>query len=303
MTCDMTINFHANYSMKTCFHLVHIWSRLVPEATQGAATCTRNHPQAHRARGLGQNRWPCRLPGVQPHGQDVYVPPSPSSHPHSPEPLLLQQLPLFPLQTVLFPGGWLPLRIFEVRYLDMIKRCHQAGAPFGVVCLSEGTEVRRADPAAPPGGDGFAREVFHPVGTLARIESLDRPQPGLMMVRCQGLQRFEVTARRQLPHGLWVGDVKLFAADPAVPVIEPLLPVRQALQRLLESLQERDPDSLANLPLQPPYQWDDSGWVANRWLELLPVPNDIKLRLMALDNPLVRLELVADLLEKLNLKI
>ena len=56
-------------------------------------------------------------------------------------PLTLTQLPLFPLQTVLFPGGWMPLRIFEVRYLDMIKRCHAAGAPFGVVCLSEGSEV------------------------------------------------------------------------------------------------------------------------------------------------------------------
>ena len=240
---------------------------------------------------------------MQPCGQDFNVPPSPSSDAPSPEPLQLHQLPLFPLQTVLVPGGWLPLRIFEVRYLDMIKRCQQAGAPFGVVCLSEGTEVRRADPSAPPGGDGFAKEVFHPVGTLARIDTLERPQPGLMMVRCEGLQRFEVTARRQLPHGLWVGDVRLLAAEPAVPVIEPLLPVRQALQRLLESLQERDPDSLANLALQPPYRWDDSGWVANRWLELLPVSNDIKLRLMALDNPLVRLELVADLLDRLNLKI
>jgi hypothetical protein len=91
-----------------------------------------------------------RLSGVQPHGQDVNVPASPSSDSPSPEPLQLQQLPLFPLQTVLFPGGWLPLRIFEVRYLDMIKRCHQAGAPFGVVCLSEGTEVRRVNPTAPP---------------------------------------------------------------------------------------------------------------------------------------------------------
>jgi Lon protease-like protein len=231
------------------------------------------------------------------------VPASPPHPSNSPEPLLLQQLPLFPLQTVLFPGGWLPLRIFEVRYLDMIKRCHQAGAPFGVVWLTEGSEVRRPDPGAPAGGDGFAPEVFHPVGTLARIDSLERPQPGLMMVRCEGLQRFEVTARRQLRHGLWVGDVRLFSADPVVPVIDHLQPVRDALKRLLESLQERDPDSLPNLPLQPPYQWDDSGWVANRWLELLPVPNDIKLRLMALDNPMVRLELVADLLEKLNLNI
>ncbi|MEZ5645092.1 MAG: LON peptidase substrate-binding domain-containing protein [Burkholderiaceae bacterium] len=217
------------------------------------------------------------------------------------EALTLSQLPLFPLQTVLFPDGWLPLRIFEVRYLDMIRRCHEAGAPFGVVWLSEGSEVRRIDPAASADGNSFAREVFHPIGTLARIDSLERPQPGLMMVRCQGMQRFEVTARRQLPHGLWVGDVRLYDADPPVPVIEHLLPVRDALQRLLERLREREPQSLPSLPLQPPYQWDNCGWVANRWLELLPVDNDLKLRLMALDNPLVRLELVADLLDKLQL--
>ena len=114
-------------------------------------------------------------------------------------PLTLTQLPLFPLQTVLFPGGWMPLRIFEVRYLDMIGRCHKAGAPFGVVCLNEGSEVRRADPNAAPGGDGFAHEAFFPAGTLARIEQLERPQPGLMVIHCRGLQRFRVTASRQLP--------------------------------------------------------------------------------------------------------
>ncbi len=217
-------------------------------------------------------------------------------------PLTLTQLPLFPLQTVLFPGGWLPLRIFEVRYLDMIGRCHKAGAPFGVVCLSEGSEVRRIDPSAPPGGDGFAREVFHPVGTLTRIETLERPQPGLMMIQCQGLQRFRVTRRSQLPHGLWVADVQLDEPDPAVPVPPHLMPARDALQRLLDNLQERDPRHLAQLPLRTPYQWDDCGWIANRWTELLPAPNELKQRLMALDNPLLRLELVADLLDRLGLE-
>ncbi|WP_439588526.1 LON peptidase substrate-binding domain-containing protein [Hydrogenophaga sp.] len=217
-------------------------------------------------------------------------------------PLTLQQLPLFPLQTVLFPGGWLPLRIFEVRYLDMIGRCHKAGAPFGVVCLSEGSEVRRIDPAAPPGGDAFAREVFHPVGTLARIESLERPQPGLMVIQCRGQQRFQVTRRSQLAHGLWVADVQLDEPEASVPVPTHLANTRDALQRLLQSLQERDPQSLEQLPLRPPYRWDDSGWVANRWAELLPTPAELKQRLMALDNPLLRLELVSDLLDRLGLE-
>lgn len=217
------------------------------------------------------------------------------------EALTLSQLPLFPLQTVLYPGGWLSLRIFEVRYLDMIGRCHKTGAPFGVVCLSEGSEVRRLDPQAPPGGDGFAKEVFHPVGTLAQIEHLERPQPGLMMIRCRAFQRFHVQRRSQLSHGLWVADVLLDEPEAVVPVPEHLASTRDGLQRLLQNLQERDPDSLEQLPLQPPYQWDDSGWVANRWAELLPAPAELKQRLMALDNPLLRLELVSDLLEKLGL--
>jgi Lon protease-like protein len=217
-------------------------------------------------------------------------------------PLTLTQLPLFPLQTVLFPGGLLPLRIFEVRYLDMIGRCHKVGAPFGVVCLSEGAEVRRRDPGAPANGDGFAREVFHATGTLAQIDHLERPQSGLMVIRCRGLQRFQITRRQQLRHGLWVGDVTLTAPDTVVPVPEHLVNARDALQRLLQTLRTQNPAALADLPMQPPYQWDNSGWVANRWAELLPAPAELKQRLMSLDNPLVRLELVSDLLERLGLE-
>ncbi len=218
------------------------------------------------------------------------------------QPLTLQQLPLFPLQTALFPGGWMPLRIFEVRYLDMIKRCHAAGAPFGVVCLSEGSEVRRVNPDAPPGGDGFAHEAFFPVGTIARIEQLEKPQPGLLLIHCRGQQRFQITASRKLPHGLWVGDVTLDEAEPVVAVPEHLMSTRDALQRVLASLREREPESMNELPLQPPYQWDDSGWVANRWAELLPLPSALKHRLMVLDSPLLRLELISDLLDRMGVE-
>jgi uncharacterized protein len=219
------------------------------------------------------------------------------------EPLSLAQLPLFPLQTVLFPDGLLPLRIFEVRYLDMIGRCHKAGVPFGVVCLSQGSEVRRINRAAPPTGDAFAKEVFHPIGTLAHIEHLERPQPGLMHIRCRAGQRFRLTQHQQLPHGLWIGDVQLVPPDTVVPVPEYLESARDALERLLRTLQAQEPKALQELSLQPPYRWEDSGWVANRWAELLPEPAEVKQRLMTLDNPLVRLELVADLLERLDPRI
>ena len=92
-----------------------------------------------------------------------------------PDALTLTSLPLFPLDTVLYPGGLLPLRIFEVRYLDMIGKCHKTGAPFGVVALTQGSEVRKPD-TANPDGDGFTTEAFNAVGTLAAITefSVDR---------------------------------------------------------------------------------------------------------------------------------
>jgi Lon protease-like protein len=201
--------------------------------------------------------------------------------------LTLQSLPLFPLGTVLFPGGVLPLRIFEVRYLDMIGKCHRAGAPFGVVSLTQGSEVRQ------PG----QREAFATVGTIATIEHLDTPKPGLMLVRATGAQRFRITASDQLKHGLWVADVERLGADMAVPIPEDLQPTSDALHRLIQSLQLKA-DNPGPMPLLPPWKLDDCGWVANRWCELLPLPVGLKQRLMELDNPLVRLELVSDVLTR-----
>ena len=205
-----------------------------------------------------------------------------------PAALTLQSLPLFPLGAVLFPGGVLPLRIFEVRYLDMIGKCQKAGAPFGVVSLTQGSEVRQP---------GAGSEAFAGVGTLATIADLDSPRPGLMLVRAQGEQRFRITASDQLKHGLWVADVERLASDLTVPVPDDLKPTAEALGRLIQSLQQRAP-APDQIPLQAPWKLDDCGWVANRWCELLPLPLALKQRLMELDNPLVRLELVSDVLSR-----
>lgn len=209
--------------------------------------------------------------------------------------LTLSSLPLFPLGTVLYPGGLLPLRIFEVRYLDMIRKCHKTGAPFGVVALTQGSEVRK--PQDGPSGDGFATEVFSAVGTLATITSFSVPQPGLMVIRCIGAQRFEIFNREKLKHGLWIADVTRLDDDQDVKVPDDLRGTANALGKLIKTLQERavPPEQM---PLEPPYRLDDCGWVANRWCELLPMPVALKQRLMELDNPLVRLELVSDILEK-----
>ena len=203
-------------------------------------------------------------------------------------PLTLSSLPLFPLGSVLFPDGVLTLRVFEVRYLDMVRKCHQAGAPFGVVSLTQGQEVRQA---------GAPEERFNDIGTLAVIEQLETPQPGLITVLCRGSQRFRITQRRHLTHGLWTADVDHIERDLTVPVPEDLKKASTALAQVLNTLQIRDP-GMPHLVTPTAAQLDDCGWVANRWCELLPVPLELKQRLMELDNPLVRLELVGDVLER-----
>ncbi|MET0312531.1 MAG: LON peptidase substrate-binding domain-containing protein [Burkholderiaceae bacterium] len=203
------------------------------------------------------------------------------------QPLTLSSLPLFPLGTVLFPGGVLPLRVFEVRYLDMIGKVHKAGAPFGVVALTQGSETRR--PGAPD-------ESFSAVGTLATIAEMDSPRPGLLTVRCHGTQRFRIAASEKLPHGLWVADIEHMDDDKAVAIPPDLQGTSDALRNLIETLRARQ--GAEPLPLEEPFLLDDCGWVANRWCELLPLPVQLKQRLMELDNPLVRLELVSDVLAR-----
>jgi hypothetical protein len=215
----------------------------------------------------------------------------------------LSELPLFPLQSVLFPGGYLPLRIFEVRYLDMIGRSHKAGTPFGVVCLTEGREVRQPaarDESDAARGEGFAHESFHDVGTLATSTQLERPNPGLMTICCTGMQRFRIQSRERLKHGLWVARIELLPDDVVVPVPSDLETVAATLQDVVKGLAERA-SSPCEMPLQPPYRWNDCGWVANRWCELLPLGTQDKQRFMSLDSPLLRLELVADVLDQTGL--
>ena len=197
----------------------------------------------------------------------------------------LADLPLFPLQSVLFPGGALDLQIFEVRYLDMVSRAWATQRPFGVVSLLQGSEVRRRAARH----EGFAPEAFHALGTLAHITELERVQPGLILIRCRAGQRFELQSQQQLPHGLWVGQARLMAPDPRVPVPPDLVNVRNALQTVAQRWPHASEDD-----------WNDAGWLSNRCAELLPMPLAMRQQMMALTNPLVRLELMGDLLESLQ---
>ena len=217
-------------------------------------------------------------------------------HPTQPPPepaTVLDALPLFPLQRVLFPGGVLPLQIFEVRYLDMIGRAAREGTPFGLVCLRQGGEVQR-----PAGNHGaYADESFHDIGTLAVITDISRPQPGLIFIRCEGTQRFALRARTRLANGLWTGAATLLERDLHVPVPDDLAATGDALRTVVAELQARaEPGQ--SLPLAQPYRWDDCAWLAHRWCELLPLPPALQQRLLETASPLLRLELVADMLDR-----
>jgi len=178
-------------------------------------------------------------------------------------------LALFPLNTVLFPGGRLPLRIFEQRYLEMAKACLRDGAPFGVCLIREGSEVLAGGAPAVPAA----------VGCLARIADWDMPQLGLLQVVARGEQRFRVLEHRAQPDGLLRADVELLApeADAAVAPGE-------RCARLLERLIEQQPSLF-----ESPVRLDSSAWISARLAELLPLPLREKQALLELDDGVERL--------------
>jgi Lon protease-like protein len=199
----------------------------------------------------------------------------------------IPQLPLFPLNTVFYPDGHLPLQIFEVRYLDMIRKCIATDAPFGVIGLLQGSEVRKPD----------QQERFAEVGTLAHIETWLSPQPALMHLSCRGGQRFRIVSSPRQEHGLWLADVELIEADIVLAIPSELQDVADALGALIRSLQERAiaPDQM---PVVAPFRLDECDWVANRWCELLDLSQDQKQRLLEQPSPVLRLELVQDWLNE-----
>ncbi|MEY4748274.1 MAG: hypothetical protein RIQ60_488 [Pseudomonadota bacterium] len=207
--------------------------------------------------------------------------------PHSNE-SRIADLALFPLGLVLFPGALLPLRIFEARYLDLMSHCLRSGAPFGVVTLSRGSEVRT--PATP---SGEAAVAFSAQGCLATLLDCDAVQSGLLQVRCLGRQRFEISTPRQDDNGLWRADAQLVADDPVLLPPDDCREAVQALRLACVSLAAQ-----GGLPFREPLAFNDAAWVANRWCEILPIPPSTKLGLMMLADAQARLRLVADFLRR-----
>ncbi len=191
-------------------------------------------------------------------------------------------LPLFPLRSVLFPGGLLALKVFEARYTDLVADSLRSQRPFGVVCLLQGNEVQ----------DDKGAVRFENVGVLARLDDVDSEQPGVLRVRCTGTRRFKLDGvASQQADGLWVSQATVLPDDPNQVPDAALLPTVQALANAIASLNTQGAEVF-----NEPHRLDDAGWVANRWCEILPVSLAAKQKLMELDDPQVRLQLVHDYL-------
>lgn len=197
-------------------------------------------------------------------------------------------IPLFPLGAGLYPDGLLALRIFEVRYLDMVKRCLKDKAPFGVVRLEQGSEVRK------PG----VTEKFSAVGALAEILEADALQPALLLLRCRGTERFRVVTCAPGKYGLWMAEVETIEADAAEEIPWELQSAADKLGQVIAGLQKQGVVD-EQMPILRPYRLDECGWVANRWAEMLPLAASVKQSLLEEMRPKERLRRVLQAMDEM----
>jgi Lon protease-like protein len=178
-------------------------------------------------------------------------------------------IPLFPLHAVLFPGGPLPLRIFETRYTDMVRRCMRAGEPFGVVLIQQGEEAGEVATTAT-------------VGSSARIVDFHSLHDGLLGISCVGECKFRVQRVWRAADGLHMGEVEWLPAAPAPPLPADYQRLASAVRRAL--------DELAEHYQHVEKKFDDAAWVGARLAELLPIELNDKQVLLELEDPLARLD-------------
>jgi Lon protease-like protein len=177
-------------------------------------------------------------------------------------------LPLFPLRTVLFPGGPLELRLFEPRYLDMVRRCMREQSGFGVITILEGEEVGPVSRLAA-------------TGTRARVVDFDPLPGGLLGIACLGETRLRLLRHWQQEDGLYIGEVADLSADAPCLLPPELAHLADLLRSVLPKLGRGYERATA--------RYEDAGWVANRCAEVLPLALEEQLALLELDEPLVRL--------------
>ena len=187
----------------------------------------------------------------------------------------LIEIPLFPLNTVLFPGGPLPLRIFEPRYMEMVAERMRNDRPFGVCLIREGQEAGRA-------------AVPYDVGTFARIVDFQQYQDGVLGVTTVGEGRFKVMESRVMPNQLRTGKVTPLPDEPEAPFSEEYASISELVQTLIE----RTGPLYENLPKR----YEDPTWLGYRMAEVLPIPLARKQHFLELDNPILRLDQIGDVL-------
>ena len=182
-------------------------------------------------------------------------------------------LPLFPLKTVLFPGGVLPLRVFETRYVDMVRACMKTESPFGVVAIRSGAEV------------GMAAEPYS-VGTHAHIVEWDMPELGVLLLQTRGGSRFRILETRLQNNQLLEARTETLHSDETILTEQTdhaLSVCSRVLRVVMDELLERATAEAGNnyvSPFPEPHQLDHAGWVANRWCEMLPIDHDEKQSLL-----------------------
>jgi len=177
------------------------------------------------------------------------------------------------------------LRIFESRYLDMVKSCLRNKTSFGIVAIAPDKTTK------PDGNLPFAS-----IGTIMNITNADVTTIGLMMITCIGQHRIKIHSFTQQTDGLLIGNLSDISNDLIIPIPDDLKIVSSHLQRLIESFSNQGVLP-SDIPIAEPYRYNDASWVSNRWVELLDLPLLDKQRLMQLDSPIVRLELIHDLLD------
>jgi Lon protease-like protein len=197
-------------------------------------------------------------------------------------------LPLFPLNTVLFPGGVLPLKVFETRYVDMIRECMKKETPFGIVRIRSGQEV------------GLAAEPDD-VGCLASITQWDMQEIGVLLLRAEGGQRFRIVETRVLPDQRLEARVEMIAADQPVAVTGMHVSCAKALKLVMDDINLKgraEQGATFVSPFAEQIELDNTGWVANRWCEILPIPLKARQKLLELENAQSRLAIIYQYLQQ-----
>lgn len=193
-----------------------------------------------------------------------------------PSPLI--EMPLFPLSSVLFPGGQLHLRIFEPRYLDLVRECTRYGTGFGVCLILDGSEA--GAPARPAA-----------VGTIARIRDFHRDEDGLLGIVAEGGQRFRVARSRVRSDGLARGDAEVWPGEPELPVPVEFALLQSILERLIETMAPQWRHA-------PRSAYDDASWLGFRLAELLPLDVAEQQLMLELNDPVQRLAELRDILPR-----